>query len=108
MGATSPRSRARCSSAPGGYNSSVKRDAASNPLTERYASKEMSYLFSSDFRFRTWRRLWIALAEAEQELGLPITDAQIAELKAHADEINYADAEQREREIRHDVDRKST
>jgi adenylosuccinate lyase len=63
----------------------------------------MSYLFSSDFKFRTWRRLWIALAEAEKELGLPITDAQIAELKAHADDINYAEAEQREREIRHDV-----
>jgi len=81
----------------------VKRDSASNPLTERYASREMSYLFSSDFKFRTWRRLWIALAEAEKELGLPITDAQIAELKASADDINYADAEQREREIRHDV-----
>ena len=81
----------------------MKRDSASNPLTERYASREMSYLFSSDFKFRTWRRLWIALAEAEKELGLPITDAQIAELKTHADEINYADAEQREREIRHDV-----
>ena len=64
----------------------------------------MSYLFSSDFKFRTWRRLWIALAEAEKELGIPsITDAQIAELRAAADTINYADAERREREIRHDV-----
>ena len=81
----------------------MKRDSASNPLTERYASKEMSYLFSSNFKFRTWRRLWIALAEAERELGLPITDAQIAELKAHADDINFEDAERREREIRHDV-----
>jgi adenylosuccinate lyase len=81
----------------------VKRDVASNPLTERYASREMSYLFSSDFKFRTWRRLWIALAEAEKELGLPITDAQISELKTFAEDINYADAEQREREIRHDV-----
>src|SRR5438105_6829760 len=63
----------------------------------------MSYLFSADFRFRTWRRLWIALAEAEKELGLPITDQQIAELKAHANDINYDDAERREREIRHDV-----
>jgi adenylosuccinate lyase len=81
----------------------VKRDAASNPLTERYASREMSYLFSADFKFRTWRRLWIALAEAERELGLPITDAQIADLRAHANEINYEDAERREREIRHDV-----
>jgi adenylosuccinate lyase len=85
------------------YNSYVKRDSATNPLTERYASKEMSYLFSSDFKFRTWRRLWIALAEAERELGLEISEAQIAELKAHAETINYEDAEHREREIRHDV-----
>lgn len=63
----------------------------------------MSYLFSSDFKFRTWRRLWIALAEAEKELGLPITDGQIADLKTHAETINYADAERREREVRHDV-----
>ena len=63
----------------------------------------MSYLFSAEFKFRTWRRLWIALAEAEKELGLPITDAQISELKAHADDINYEDAERREREVRHDV-----
>src|SRR5438477_2556640 len=63
----------------------------------------MSYLFSSDFKFRTWRRLWIALAEAERELGLPIGEKQIAELKAAANDINYADAERREREIRHDV-----
>ena len=81
----------------------MKRDSASNPLTERYASAEMSYLFSSDSKFRTWRRLWIALAEAERELGLPITEEQIAELKKHASDINYADAERREREIRHDV-----
>src|SRR5688500_6355461 len=63
----------------------------------------MSYLFSANFKFRTWRRLWIALAEAEQELGLPITDSQIADLKAHAEEINFDDAERREREVRHDV-----
>ena len=81
----------------------MKRDAASNPLTERYASPEMSYLFSADYKFRTWRRLWIALAEAERELGLPIGEQQIAELKAAANDINYADAERREREIRHDV-----
>ncbi|MBV9493381.1 MAG: adenylosuccinate lyase [Acidobacteria bacterium] len=85
------------------YNSDVKRGTASNPLTERYASKEMSYLFSSDFKFRTWRRLWIALAEAEQELGLNITDAQLAELRANSEDINYEDAERREREVRHDV-----
>src|SRR5512142_1392950 len=63
----------------------------------------MSYLFSADYKFRTWRRLWIALAEAEKELGLPITDEQIADLKANAETINYSDAERREREIRHDV-----
>jgi adenylosuccinate lyase len=63
----------------------------------------MSYLFSSDFKFRTWRRLWIALAEAEKELGLPISDAQLADLRSHANDINYEDAERREREIRHDV-----
>ena len=63
----------------------------------------MAYLFSSDFKFRTWRRLWIALAEAEKELGLPIADQQIAELRAHAGNINYEDAEKPEREIRHDV-----
>src|SRR5260370_27331656 len=81
----------------------VRRDSAWNPLTVRYASKEMAYLFSPDFKFRTWRRLWIALAEAEKELGLPITDKQIGELKSHAQDINYEDAERREREIRHDV-----
>lgn len=81
----------------------MSRDKASNPLTERYASKEMSYLFSPNFKFRTWRRLWVALAEAERELGLPITEGQIAELKQHLETINYEDAEQREREIRHDV-----
>lgn len=81
----------------------MKHDHASNPLTERYASREMSQLFSADAKFRTWRRLWIALAEAEQELGLPISDAQIAELKAAADTINHEDAERREREVRHDV-----
>ena len=63
----------------------------------------MSYLFSANFKFRTWRRLWIALAEAEKELGLPITDAQIAELRANAEDINFDDAERREREVRHDV-----
>ena len=85
------------------YNPNVKRDSAANPLTERYASREMSYLFSSDFKFRTWRKLWIALAEAEKELGLPITDAQLTELRANAESINYEDAERREREVRHDV-----
>ena len=81
----------------------MKRDQALNPLTERYASREMSYLFSADFKFKTWRRLWLALAEAERELGLNISEAQLAELRAHLDDINYEDAERREREIRHDV-----
>jgi adenylosuccinate lyase len=81
----------------------VNRDVAANPLIERYASREMSYLFSPDYRFRTWRRLWIVLAECEKELGLPISDAQIEELRRSADTINYEDAERREREIRHDV-----
>ena len=72
-------------------------------LSERYPSKEMKYLFSPEMKFRTWRRLWIALAETEQELGLPITDEQIAELKAAADDINYAEAKEREKIVRHDV-----
>ena len=74
-----------------------------SPLSERYPSKEMKYLFSPEMKFRTWRRLWIALAECEQELGLPITDEQIAELKAHAEDINYEVAKAREKEVRHDV-----
>ncbi|MGN0718607.1 MAG: lyase family protein, partial [Anaerovoracaceae bacterium] len=74
-----------------------------SPLSERYPSKEMQYLFSPEKKFRTWRRLWIALAEAEQELGLDITDEQIAELKAHQDDINYDVAKEREALVRHDV-----
>ena len=74
-----------------------------SPLSERYASKEMQYIFSPDKKFRTWRRLWIALAETEKKLGLPITDEQIAELKEHADDINYDVAKAREKEVRHDV-----
>ena len=73
------------------------------PLNSRYASKEMQYIFSPDFKFKTWRRLWIALAETEKELGLDITDEQIAELKANQDNINYEDARKREKEVRHDV-----
>ncbi len=79
------------------------KDSYESPLNSRYASKEMQFLFSPDKKFRTWRRLWIALAESEKELGLPITEAQIAELKAHADDINYEVAEERERAVRHDV-----
>lgn len=78
-------------------------DSYTSPLSKRYASKEMQYLFSQEKKFRTWRKLWIALAETEKELGLNITDEQIAELKAHADDINYKDAEAREKVVRHDV-----
>ena len=74
-----------------------------SPFSTRYASPEMQFVFSEDNKFRTWRRLWIALARAEQKQGLPITDEQIAELEAHKDDINYADAQRRERECRHDV-----
>ena len=81
----------------------MANDRYVSPLSERYASKEMQYIFSPDMKFRTWRKLWIALAETEQELGLPITDEQIAELKAHADDINYEEAKAREKVVRHDV-----
>ena len=74
-----------------------------SPLSERYASKEMQYIFSPDKKFKTWRKLWIALAETERELGLSITQEQIDELKAHAEEINYEVAIAREKEVRHDV-----
>ena len=74
-----------------------------SPLSERYASKEMQYIFSPDMKFRTWRRLWIALAETEKELGLPITQEQIDELKEHQDDINYEVAKEREKLVRHDV-----
>lgn len=74
-----------------------------SPLSERYASVEMQQIFSQDRKFRTWRKLWIALAETEKELGLPITDEQIEELKTHAEDINYDDAVRREKEVRHDV-----
>ena len=73
------------------------------PLNSRYASDEMKALFSPDKKFTTWRKLWIALAEAEMELGLPVTQEQVDELKAHADDINYDVARAREKEVRHDV-----
>ena len=79
------------------------RNVYESPLSARYAGREMKYLFSPDMKFRTWRRLWIALAETEHELGLPVTQAQVDELKAHADDINYQVAEAREKEVRHDV-----
>lgn len=81
----------------------MSTDRYVSPLSERYASKEMQYIFSPDMKFRTWRKLWIALAETEKELGLPITEEQIEELKAHADDINYEVAKEREKLVRHDV-----
>lgn len=79
------------------------RSKYSSPLNSRYASPEMSYIFSDDMKFKTWRRLWVALAEGEKELGLNITEDQIEELKANIDNINFEDAEKKEKEIRHDV-----
>ena len=81
----------------------MSNDRYTSPLSERYASKEMQYIFSPDKKFRTWRKLWIALAETEKELGLDITEEQIEELKAHADDINYDVAKEREKVVRHDV-----
>ena len=77
----------------------MSTDLYSSPLSERYASKEMQFIFSQDMKFRTWRRLWIALAETEKELGLPITQEQIDELKAAKDDINYEVAREREKQI---------
>ncbi|MBQ3420608.1 MAG: adenylosuccinate lyase [Romboutsia sp.] len=79
------------------------RDLYNSPLNSRYASKEMSFIFSEDKKFTTWRRLWVALAECEKELGLNISDEQIEELKAHINDVNYDDAIKREKEVRHDV-----
>ncbi len=81
----------------------INRDVYESPLSARYAGKEMKYLFSPDKKFRTWRRLWVALAEAEHELGLPVSQEQVEELRAHQDEVNYDVAEAREKEVRHDV-----
>ena len=81
----------------------MDRDSYISPLSKRYASKQMQYLFSDNMKFRTWRSLWIALAETEKELGLDITDEQICEMKKHRDDINYDVAEAREKEVRHDV-----
>ena len=84
-------------------------DRYNSPLSERYASKEMQYIFSPDMKFRTWRKLWIALAETEMELGLSengkpvITQEQIDEMKSHIDDINYDVAKEREKLVRHDV-----
>ncbi len=74
-----------------------------NPLTDRYCSKDMSYIFSPQFKFSTWRKLWVALAEGEKELGINITDEQIEELKKYIDDINFEEARKFEKEVRHDV-----
>ncbi len=79
------------------------RDSYQTPLNTRYASKEMSYLFSPDMKYKTWRKLWLALAESQKKLGLNITDEQLEELRANVDNINYEVAEEREKEVRHDV-----
>ena len=79
------------------------KDIYESPFNLRYSSKEMLYLFSPDKRFSTWRRLWVALAESEMELGLSVTPEQVAELKEHMDDINYDVAEAKEKEVRHDV-----
>ncbi|MFV0527934.1 MAG: adenylosuccinate lyase [Lachnospiraceae bacterium] len=81
----------------------MSTDQYQSPLSQRYASKEMQYLFSPDMKFKTWRKLWIALAETERELGLDITQEQIDELIEHAEDINYDVAIAREKEVRHDV-----
>lgn len=81
----------------------MSNDTYTSPLSERYASREMQYIFSPEKKFRTWRRLWVALAEAEKELGLDITQEQIDELKAHQDDINFEVAKEREKVVRHDV-----
>ncbi|WP_039655596.1 adenylosuccinate lyase [Clostridium tyrobutyricum] len=79
------------------------RDTYNTPLNTRYASKEMSYIFSEEMKFKTWRKLWVALADSERELGLNITKEQVDELRANVNNINYEDAQRREKEVRHDV-----
>src|SRR5436189_1670835 len=81
----------------------LMHDTYENPLISRYASREMATLWGDQRKFSTWRRLWIALAEAEAELGLPVTQQQIAELRAHVDDIDFDAAEKYERKLRHDV-----
>ena len=80
-----------------------QHDCYLSPFSTRYASREMQFIFSENNKFRTWRKLWIALAKAEKEQGLPITQEQIQELEAHREDINYQDAAAREKECRHDV-----
>ena len=79
------------------------KNAYESPFSTRYASDEMQYLFSADKKFKTWRRLWVALARAEMKLGLPVTQEQVEELESHLDDINYDVAQTREKQVRHDV-----
>ncbi len=81
----------------------IDHDTFQSPFSTRYASREMQRIFSERHKFSTWRRLWIALAEAEQALGLEISDAQLAEMRAHVEDINFEVAEAREKLVRHDV-----
>ena len=81
----------------------MARDTYQSPLGSRYASGEMLFIFSDDFKFRTWRKLWVALARAEHTLGLPVSQEQVDELAAHIEDIDYEVAAKREREVRHDV-----
>ena len=81
----------------------MAHDTYISPLSTRYASAQMQHIFSEEFKFRTWRKLWIALARAEHNLGLDVTAQQIAELEAHRDDVNYEVAQQREKQVRHDV-----
>ena len=81
----------------------VRHDRYESPLSSRYASDEMQYVFSPDKKFTTWRRLWVALARAEMELGLPVTQEQVDELAAHIDDIDYDKAAEYEKKLRHDV-----
>ena len=81
----------------------MSTDRYISPLSERYASRQMQYIFSQDMKFSTWRKLWVALAETEKELGLPVTQEQIDEMKAHLTDINYDDAREQEKKVRHDV-----
>ena len=81
----------------------MRTEVYQSPLCERYASREMQSIFSNDRKFSTWRKLWVALAESEQELGLPISDEQIKEMKEHLCDIDYEKAKQYEGELRHDV-----
>ena len=81
----------------------ANKDSYISPFSTRYASEEMQYIFSEQFKFTTWHKLWIALAKAEQKMGLDITDEQIAEMEAFKDIVDYETAEAREKEVRHDV-----